>query len=90
MTENDQSMWHSVEDIPTAATDKLKVDGGYLYHVTRRIDDNLSSSMAFVPDIDLTRYEAHLRDAYKKGYEDGLNERKCNQEEICPARTDIP
>ena len=48
-------------------TFRAKVDGGHLYHVL----DKDGNCMSFVPDIDLTRYQAHLRDAYKQGYEAG-------------------
>lgn len=56
---------------------RIKVDGGYLYQ-----DDNgVEMSMCFVPDIDLARYQAHLRDAYKQGYETGkLDEREGRSE----------
>jgi hypothetical protein len=57
-------------------TDKLKVDGGYIY----RDQKSTTLAMCYVPDVDLTRYQAHLRDAYNKGYEDGL---KCATDGIC-------
>lgn len=47
---------------------RLKVDGGYIYETTH--------GLCFVPDIDLQRYQAHLRDAYKKGYADGQEDAK--------------
>lgn len=43
---------------------RIKVDGGYLYSHSR-------DGICFVPDIDLTRYQSHLRDAYTQGYEAG-------------------
>lgn len=46
---------------------RVKVNGGHIYAGGN--EDN--SPMVFVPDVDLARYQAHLRDAYKKGYEDG-------------------
>jgi len=46
--------------------DRIKVEGGHIY--------NFDMSLCFVPDIDLKRYQAHLRDAYKKGFEDGSYE----------------
>ena len=47
---------------------RIKVEGGYLYTNDQGLEE---IAMSFVPDIDLTRYQAHLRDAYKKGYSDG-------------------
>lgn len=44
---------------------RIKVDGGWLYGKIG------FASLCFVPDIDLARYQAHLRDAYKQGYQDG-------------------
>ena len=42
---------------------RIKVDGGHIY--------GASSGLCFVPDVDLRRYQAHLRDAYTQGYKDG-------------------
>ena len=47
---------------------RIKVDGGHIYEA----DDNL----CFVPEIDLMRYQSHLRDAYTKGYRDGQEDTK--------------
>lgn len=52
---------------------KIKVEGGHLYA-------NNMEMMCFVPEVDLTRYQAHLRDAYNKGFEDGLIEGKAHKE----------
>lgn len=49
---------------------RIKVDGGHLYRCLS------SATICFVPDIDLQRYQAHLRDAYKKGYADGQEDAK--------------
>lgn len=56
---------------------RLKVDGGYLY----QCHGNEGAALEFVPDVDLTRYQAHLRDAYNKGYQDGQDDhnRGCTQ-----------
>lgn len=51
---------------------RIKVDGGHIYQDLFAE----SNSICFVPEIDLTRYQAHLRDAYRKGYEDGQNDAK--------------
>ena len=48
-------------------TYRLKVDGGSLY--LHR--GNANETMSFVPDVDLQRYSAHLRDAYTQGYKNG-------------------
>lgn len=47
--------------------ERLKVDGGHIYKC------GLSNSICFVPEVDLTRYQAHLRDAYNQGLKDGEN-----------------
>jgi hypothetical protein len=52
---------------------RIRVDGGYIYKTYNDMKDITS---CFVPDIDLTRYQAHLRDAYNKGFQDGLGEGK--------------
>lgn len=57
-------------------TDRLKVDGGYLYRTKRMGVDAIA--MSFVPDVDLTRYQAHLRDAYNQGFKDGMTEAHAN------------
>lgn len=51
----------------TSCLDRIKVEGGFLY---RAVTFN-SYAMSFVPDVDLSRYQSHLRDAYNKGFEDG-------------------
>ena len=60
--------WERVTD----ETSRLKVAGGWIY----RVENSKGLTICLVPDVDLQRYEAHLRDAYKKGYEDGLQEGK--------------
>lgn len=65
--------WEIFSQDRTQITERVKVEGGYLYH--RQALSGIGS-MCFVPDVDLQRYQAHLRDAYKKGYEDGHNDRK--------------
>jgi hypothetical protein len=47
----------------TGGTFRLKVDGGHIY--------TIKEGLCFVPDVDLTRYQAHLRDAYNQGFKDG-------------------
>jgi hypothetical protein len=47
---------------------RIKVEGGFIY--------GFDQGICFVPDVDLTRYQAHLRDAYMKGYTDGHEDAK--------------
>ena len=56
--------------------DRIKVDGGYIYRVMFQGD----VATTFVPEVDLVRYQAHLRDAYNQGYADGAAEKKANPE----------
>lgn len=67
------SDWEIVTETKWENTKRLKVDGGYLYRIVNNYGEgeNESIAMTWVPDIDLTRYQAHLRDAYKKGFDDG-------------------
>ncbi len=51
---------------------RMKVDGGYLYAATA----SQGIAMCLVPDVDLTRYQSHLRDAYTQGYKDGVEDGK--------------
>jgi hypothetical protein len=67
------SKWELFDRAPRASTERLKVDGGYLYFVSHQ--ELRNSSMCFVPDVDLTRYQAHLRDAYNQGFKDGQAEK---------------
>lgn len=63
-----ESKWEPVD----LSLHRIKVEGGYLYHTS----NGASEALTFVPDVDLTRYQSHLRDAYNKGFEDGRSERK--------------
>jgi hypothetical protein len=47
--------------------DCIAVTGGLIY---RTIESN-DISTTFVPDLDLHRYQEHLKDAYHQGYRDG-------------------
>jgi len=55
------------------STERLKVDGGHIYLI-------LGLGACFVPDIDLSRYQSHLRDAYKQGYDVGYAD--CNNGDV--------
>jgi hypothetical protein len=46
---------------------RMKVEGGYIYKHHWYHD----FSICFVPDVDLERYQSHLRDAYNQGFKDG-------------------
>ena len=61
---------------------RLKVDGGWLYHRRDYMpnSEEVSTTMCFVPDVDLQRYQSHLRDAYTQGFKDGQEEAKHNPE----------
>lgn len=50
--------------------DRIKVDGGHVYRSINQGD----LSICFVPEIDLQRYQSHLRDAYDQGFKDGLEQ----------------
>lgn len=47
---------------------RIKVEGGHIYET--------DGSICFVPDVDLKRYQSHLRDAYNQGFKDGQQEEK--------------
>ena len=70
MSENEEKKW---EPVSGDGTDCMKVDGGYIYRCQK---GNGGLAMVFVPEIDLTRYESHLRDAYNRGYETGQEDIK--------------
>lgn len=66
--------WEVVDQAVNAVTQRMKVEGGWLYYVG--IQSLEQMAVCFVPDVDLTRYQSHLRDAYKRGYEDGQQDAK--------------
>lgn len=72
--------WEMLNQGKNDSLRRMKVAGGYIYHSFVTDEDMVygSESMCFVPEVDLTRYEAHLRDAYKKGYQDGIEDAKAN------------
>ena len=65
--------WECVEKTDESKLCRFKVDGGYLYSLNAQHAEmnQMNTAMCFVPDIDLQRYESHLRDAYKQGYAAG-------------------
>jgi hypothetical protein len=70
------NIWQHVNVDDLQITERLKVDGGYLYRTTIKSHIQPTFAMSYVPAIDLTRYQAHLRDAYNKGYSDGQEDAK--------------
>lgn len=69
--------WELVTSEDYVWTKRLKVDGGYLYRtINQDHNDNLNVAMCFVPDVDLQRYQSHLRDAYTQGYQAGQEDAK--------------
>jgi len=72
MSEVKMGKWELVDRTVRATTERLKIDGGYLYHVAHQEANAIA--MCFVPDVDLARYQSHLRDAYNKGFADGMEE----------------
>lgn len=77
-----KSEWERILQSDISETSRLKVEGGHIYAIT--LGANFTT--VFVPDVDLMRYQAHLRDAYKKGYMDGQLEAR----NPILNRTDIP
>ncbi len=67
------------ESVINADTCRLKVDGGYLYRI---YGSEAVVAMCFVPDVDLMRYQAHLRDAYNQGLKDGLADGDARRDEV--------
>ena len=62
-----EEIWIHVSRTGEVNCDRLKVDGGWLY----RSGNSHFVSQCFVPDIDLARYQSHMRDAYNQGYKAG-------------------
>jgi hypothetical protein len=74
--------WEVVITEHSETTRRLKVEGGHLYRVILHGDDpeQRQITMCFVPDVDLSRYQAHLREAHNQGFADGLAEAKIQRE----------
>jgi hypothetical protein len=69
------SVWEKITQEHRELTERLKVEGGHIYH--RAVSNSgISGAMCFVPDVDLQRYQAHLRDAYTQGFKDGQEDMK--------------
>lgn len=70
-----EEKWDIIERDFEEGSSRLKVNGGYLYRELWVYSDAVSVSLCFVPDVDLQRYQSHLRDAYNQGFKDGLEEK---------------
>ena len=70
------SEYENIDSTIYRSSSILKVDGGNIYHEFIMHHANITNSMCFVPDIDLARYQSHLRDAYKQGYLKGQEDAK--------------
>lgn len=66
--------WEDVSANEVTHVCRHKVEGGWLYSTT--VSGVNMFTVTFVPEIDLSRYQAHLRDAWKQGYEDGRRDER--------------
>lgn len=64
-----ETKWEIIEN--GAGLVRIKVEGGHIYSFK-----DINGPMCFVPDIDLQRYQSHLRDAYTQGYQAGQEDAK--------------
>lgn len=76
------------ENLCDHLTERLKVEGGFLYR-TKKIGVDCIA-MCFVPDVDLQRYQAHLRDAYKQGFIDGGVDAHAQYQKCATGIADLP
>jgi len=70
MENENLSGWEDVFESDNDCLQRFKVEGGYLYHNTMNDEYDrkcFQIAMCFVPDVDLQRYQSHLRDAYNQG-----------------------
>lgn len=69
--------WESVEKDSFHTTQRMKVSGGWLYHrrdwFNSMESNNFveSTTMCFVPDVNLAEFGKHIKEAYEAGYERG-------------------
>lgn len=78
-----KNTWELIYNEPQSKLTRFKVEGGYIYNnISFLLEDDgktaklIAESMCFVPDVDLQRYQSHLRDAYNKGFQEGIEEGK--------------
>jgi hypothetical protein len=60
----------------TFTLSRIKVDGGHIYREAWDLEERPALGLCFVPDVDLQRYQSHLRDAYTQGYKAGQEDAK--------------
>jgi len=78
--EKERSEWETLEGSSYTSFERKMVDGGFIYRSCTHVpNEGISESLCFVPDIDLTRYQSHLRDAYNQGFKDGSQEKRVFQ-----------
>lgn len=68
--------FEAITETPYSQFARFKVESGWIYKSHTETERGLSESMVFVPDLDLKRYQSHLRDAYTQGYKDGQEDAK--------------
>jgi len=78
-----------LEQSPQSAVSRIKVDGGWIYTDLVIFNEIPAISTVFVPDVDLTRYQSHLRDAYKQGYDQGHSDAKRGLSETVELPVDV-
>lgn len=64
--------WEDVSANEVTHVCRHKVEGGWLYSTT--VSGVNMFTVTFVPEIDLSRYQAHLRDAWKQGHDQGVED----------------
>ena len=75
-SESAPTKWETYDSSPVAITERIPVEGGHIYYVSNHIARQ--TALCFVPDVDLKRYQSHLRDAYHQGFVDGMIEARAN------------
>lgn len=74
--------WEKISENDVTGVCRHAVDGGWLYTVT--IKNVKMFTTTFVPDVDLQRYQAHLRDAYSQGFQDGKADAHAQYAKVAP------
>lgn len=75
-------IWERIPHSESFRFSRTKVDGGWIYRDRYVYDESVAVALCFVPDIDLRRYESHLRDAYTQGYKAGFDDAKNGLHEV--------
>jgi hypothetical protein len=80
--------WEIVHSTDHSSTERFKIPGGWLYHVT---SSKLKiGNTVFVPDVDLERYAEHLKTAYNQGYQAGQEEMSIQNRQKCAVEAPLP